>query len=252
MRKNIILTGLPHSGKSTLLFNLLTKISNRKNALITKEFLKEDKRVGFVMNTPIPFDSINATSSVIAHVDFSKKNQVGKYGVNVDEIDFWASKYLIYLDKISHAYSGEFSKNVNFLDEIGQMQLFSKVFKTLIQKILYSQKTSIVTISSVYNDEFTHAIRKRRDIILLEVTPENRDELLSFVPTLVKKIEKANEYILEPDRFKQVDDLIEMESVHGKRRIDLHKKTCTCDFFNHYQKYKICSHILSCEEFFSF
>ena len=64
MRKNIILTGFPHSGKSTLLFNLLTNILNRKNALITKEVLEEDKRVGFAVYTPIPFDSFNTTSSV--------------------------------------------------------------------------------------------------------------------------------------------------------------------------------------------
>src|SRR3989344_5426626 len=166
MRKNIILTGLPHSGKSTLLLNLLKKIHYRENALITKEILEEDKRVGFIIQIPIPFDSINSTNSVIAHVDFSKKNQVGKYGVNVGEIDFWASKYLDYLDKISRDYSGEFSTSVNFLDEVGQMQLFSKVFKTLIQEILFSDKTSILTLSSVYNDVFTDVIRKRRDIIL--------------------------------------------------------------------------------------
>jgi len=252
MRKNIILTGLPHSGKSTLLLNLLKKIHYRENALITKEILEEDKRVGFIIQIPIPFDSINSTNSVIAHVDFSKKNQVGKYGVNVGEIDFWASKYLDYLDKISRDYSGEFSTSVNFLDEVGQMQLFSKVFKTLIQEILFSDKTSILTLSSVYNDVFTDVIRKRRDIILLEVTPENRNELLAFVPILVQKIEKAKGYIFEPDRFKQIDDWIEMESTHGKRKVDLHNKTCTCNFFSQYKKYKFCSHILACEEFFSF
>lgn len=251
MRKNIILTGLPRSGKSTLLLNLLERVSGRKTALVTKEILEEYNRVGFAICTPFSFDSINSISSIIAHVDFPKTYHVSKYGVNVDEIDFWARKYLEYLDKICRDYSGEFTTNINFLDEVGQMQLFSEEFKKLTQKILYNQQTSILTLSSVYSDDFTDIIRKRRDIILLEVTPENRNKLLSFVPGLVEKIQKANEYILEPSRFKKFDTFIEIESAHGKRQVDLHNKTCTCDFFNQYRNYRICSHLLACEDFFS-
>lgn len=247
MKKNIILTGLPHSGKSTLLLNLLDKIQFRENALITKEILEGSVRAGFKMCTPLPFDSVNSTSSVIAHIAFPKKTQVGKYGVNIDQIDFWANKYIYQLEKVNRGYIA----GVNFLDEVGQMQLFSEAFEILVQKILYDYRISIMTLSSIYNNSFTDVIRKRRDIILLEVTPENRDELLLFVPILIKKIQKARNYILHPNRFKKFDNQIEMKSDHGNRIIDLINKTCNCDFYNQYINYKICSHILACEEFYS-
>ena len=50
MQKNILITGKPKSGKSTLLKGLITDIPN-KTGFVTNEILGESGRVGFEIGT---------------------------------------------------------------------------------------------------------------------------------------------------------------------------------------------------------
>lgn len=185
MQKNIIITGEPKSGKSTLLANIIKDIPNSVG-IVTKEMQKDNVRVGFEI------ESHANHKEILAHVETETKHRVSKYFVNVENLES-------ILPEIS-----TFKKNdVLYLDEIGQMQLFSKEFRKITLQFLDAPNTCIATLTSVYSDEFTQSIKKRNDIILIELTKENREEKETFVRTLLK-----GKYLSEPKRnFKKIEKI---------------------------------------------
>lgn len=230
MQKNIIITGEPKSGKSTLLANIIKDIPNTVG-VVTKEIRNGDDRVGFEI------ESHANHKAILAHVESENKYKVSKYFVNVENLESM-------LPEISM-----FKKDdVLYLDEIGQMQLFSKEFKKITLQFLDASNTCLTTLTSVYSDEFTQDIKKRDDIILVELTKENREEKEKFVRRLLKKIEKARRYLSEPERSTIKGSEAKLKSEHGLRKLILQDEEweCNCDFFS---QYGICSHSIAVKEF---
>ncbi len=173
MPNNYLLTGLPKCGKSTLLERIVAEIP-QKNGFLTKEVLSGSKekfngswityggRTGFVVvgnGNPI---------CTLAHNDFITEFKVSKYYVDVQGFE-WALKRPLFFQ-----YAPE---QALYLDEIGQMQLFSPTFKKLVRNYLDAPNLFLGTLSAVYHDNFTKAIRKRSDVTILEVTLANREEM---------------------------------------------------------------------------
>ncbi len=173
MKKNIILTGEPGSGKSTLLIKVVEELETKMPGIClgmyTKEIKEDGIRVGFRM-----------ANAIIAHVNSDSKTRVSKYGVEVDMISDRA------LDRI-RSFPDD-PALVLYLDEIGQMQLHSQIFKKLVKKCLDSTNICIATLSSVYHSQFTRAVRKRKDIEIINVTPENREELPQLILEKIKTL----------------------------------------------------------------
>ncbi len=181
MQKNILITGKPKSGKSTLLRKLVIDIPN-KVGFVTNEILGEQGRVGFEIET------YAGHKTVLSHVDFETMQKVSKYGVDVKSFDSLLPEVFDFK-----------SDDILYLDEIGQMQLFSEQFKELVLRYLDSENMCLATLSYVYESDFTESIKKRDDIILVEISAEDRQEKEEFVSQLLKKIEKAKRYISEPE-----------------------------------------------------
>ncbi len=159
MIKNIILTGQPHSGKSTLLQRLLPDIPQRRG-FITREILQEGVRRGFEVWTD---DNIDF---VLAHVEYSSlPYRVSRYGVDVAGFEAILPPLFEYQPN-----------QLLYLDEIGQMELFSDKFKSLVENYLDAPNLFMGTLSAVYHDEFTTVVRSRKDILIVEITPENREQ----------------------------------------------------------------------------
>jgi hypothetical protein len=137
-------------------------------------------------------------------------------------------------------------KALLYLDEIGQMELFSEKFKKLALAYFDSPNTVIATVSA-YNDSFTEEIKKRPDAYLVEITESNREKSLEKILMLIKKINTAKIYSKEPDRFKLKQLEVEMKSEHDTRQIyfENNEWKCSCDF---YEKNNICSHIIAAKE----
>lgn len=160
MRNRIILiTGLPHSGKSTLMKRLLDNVES-KQGFITLEILENGQRVGFKIVTA------GGSEAVLASVEFETPIRVSKYGVSVSN-----------LEKILPECSNFEEKDVLYIDEIGQMELYSLKFKELVLKYLDSGNLVIATVSKIYSDDFTQMLLSRGDVNLFEITPENRDRV---------------------------------------------------------------------------
>ena len=231
MIKNILITGTPKSGKSTLLRKIISTLPN-KVGFITTEIRDDNGRVGFELETH------KGIKSVLAHIDFNTPHQVSKYFVDIKNLEKIIPQVL------------EFSANdFLYLDEIGQMQLFSSDFEKLVKKYLDAENTLISTLSAVYQNDFTDSIRKRKDVYIVEISEDNRAEKEVFINQLIRKIEKAKNYIVQSDKFVRRGKDIELKSEHGTRILSkvVDNWKCNCNFFS---RYNICSHVIATQELY--
>src|SRR3989344_1018480 len=120
-------------------------------------------------------------------------------------------------------------------------------FQKIVLKYLDSDNISLLTVSKIYENEFTKSIKNREDVITVEINNENRDFQLNFIENLIKKIIKARAYILDKSRFKIKGDKAIMNSTHAIRNLNyINKKwNCDCDFF---KEHSICSHAIAIKE----
>jgi len=229
MIKNILISGVPKSGKSTLLDKVVVDFQDRVG-FVTKEIRVDGQRTGFEIQTHL------GNKVVLASVDFTTLNKVSKYFVSVENLDSMIPEISKFTDK-----------DLLHIDEIGQMELFSENFKGLVMKYLDSKNAFLATISQVYRDKFIDNIKSRKDVIFVELTDESREPKEELVRLLIKKIEKAKKYITEPDRFTRKGSTLEMRSEHDARNLILQngKWQCNCNFF---KQNKICSHSIATTE----
>ena len=165
---NILLTGNPRSGKSTLLERVVSEIDN-KIGFLTQEIREGNQRVGFEVVT------YDGHQMVLAHKDMKSKYRISKYGVNVSAFNEFVVPYL------------NFKKgNTLYLDKIGEMQLFAPKFRQLVSRYLNSKNHLVATISQVYSSLYTDLIKSRSDVQLVGITPQNRDEKYYKVKKLLK------------------------------------------------------------------
>jgi nucleoside-triphosphatase len=229
MIKNLIVTGRPGSGKSTLLFELVKDVGN-KVGFVTKEIREGGERRGFEI------EASTGAKALLASVDFSSQFRVSRYGVNVDNLDSALTSIF------------EFGKgDLLYVDEIGEMELFSEKFKELVLEYFDSCNICVASLTKVYSDDFIETLLKRDDVFVVEINKENRGEKLEFLRLFLRKIEKARGYAKEPERFEIDGASAKMRSTHANRNLELSEGrwVCGCDF---YKKYGICSHVLALGE----
>lgn len=233
MRKNILITGKPKSGKSTLLEQIISNVPD-KVGFLTKEILENGVRVGFEIV------SSGGHRTTLAHINFDGQFKVGRFFVSRENLESILPEFHVFR-----------KKDLLYIDEIGQMQLVSDTFKKTVLEFFDAPNTVIATISSVFEDEFSHHLKDRADVIYIEITPDNREEKSVFISQLCKKIEKARNYVGDPTRFViQNKDTILLKSEHGTRHIIKQGDSWSCDcpfFYAHH----ICSHIIATEELIS-
>lgn len=228
---NIIITGLPRSGKSTLLDKILKPYVN-KIGFITKEIRNEHGRVGFNIVTH------QGVEIRLAHTQLKTSHNVGKFFVDISALQDAVARVSIFSNE-----------DILYLDEIGQMQLFSDDFKKLVKKYLDSENIVVATITSVYEDEFTQSIRARDDVHIVEISEQNYEDKTQFVQKLMQKAVKAKKYISSPERFKRSSNTVTMNSEHGTRSLIKTQNSwiCDCDFFT---QHTICSHAIATQAIF--
>lgn len=154
----IFITGLPHSGKSTLLSRLIDGVKE-KQGFLTLEMQEDNQRTGFKIVTA------SGREAVLASINLDTPIKVSRYSVSVGNLD----KVIPELENFNPG-------DILYLDEIGQMELYSDKFKQLVRDYLEAPNPLLATISQVYSDDFTKEILERDGVELLELTPENREE----------------------------------------------------------------------------
>lgn len=170
--KNILFTGPPGCGKSTLIEKIVNEIERPSTGFFTREMREKGHRVGFSINT------LDGKQGVLAHQSIRSKYRVGKYGVNLEDIDYIAVPSMIPANE----------EMMVIIDEIGKMECFSLEFQRLVLEVLDCDKTFIATIA-LKGSGLIAEIKKRTDIQRFEATRKNQDATISQILKLVNHSE---------------------------------------------------------------
>jgi nucleoside-triphosphatase len=157
--KNIFVTGPPRCGKSTLIEKLILRIEKPMTGFFTREIRERGRRTGFLITT------LHGNHGVLAHKNIKSKFRVGKYGVNLPDID------QIVVPSMLPTKPTE----IVVVDEVGKMECFSLQFRQTLMKMLDSDHQVIGSIAQK-GDRFIQEIKARDDVLLVEVSDENRDD----------------------------------------------------------------------------
>ena len=74
-------------------------------------------------------------------------------------------------------YSGS-EINIIVVDEIGKMELFSHRFKAQVMKLFESDLVYLLCTVPVQSIPFVNSLKNRTDVEVIEVTRENRDDMV--------------------------------------------------------------------------
>jgi nucleoside-triphosphatase len=115
---------------------------------------------------------LDQKEGILAHERIKSSRQVGKYGVNLSDIDRIAVPSMMpsTLDQLV------------VIDEIGKMECVSERFKKTLGQVLDSDLPVVGSIA-MKGDRFIQKIKARSDVLLVTVTPQNRDELVNIYLT---------------------------------------------------------------------
>ena len=160
---NILVTGPPRSGKSTLIEKVVQSISRPATGFFTQELREKGRRVGFSITT------LQGKTGVLAHQRIRSTFRVGKYGVNLEDLDQIAVPSMI----------PSVPDQIVVIDEIGKMECFSPLFRETLLKVLSSDNLVIGSVA-IKGDRFIQSIKKRDDVSLVFITEKTRDAALQL------------------------------------------------------------------------
>jgi nucleoside-triphosphatase len=166
--KNLLVTGPPRCGKSTLIETVVSKIDLPLSGFFTREIRENGRRTGFKIIT------LNGKEGALAHERIKSKVRVGKYGVNLKDLDEIAVPSIV---------PSRFDQII-VIDEIGKMECFSTLFRETLLQALGSPNKVIGSIA-LKGEEFIQAVKKRPDVELFHISEENRDRLAASLIEMI-------------------------------------------------------------------
>jgi nucleoside-triphosphatase len=180
MKRLFFVTGRPGVGKTTVLLNVANGLRDKGysvGGMLSREVREGGARVGFEL-----VDFATGQKGWLAHVNQPIGPQVGKYRVNLDDLD------RIGVHAVRNALR---DAEVVIVDEVGPMELFSVAFKQVSKDIVNSQKLVLGVIHHSARDSIINSIKRRSDADIVEVTVGNRQELHNVL------IQKAMQFLKE-------------------------------------------------------
>ncbi len=155
----VLITGRPGSGKTTLVKRVSMAVGLR--GFVTEEVREEGKRVGFD----------------IVRIPEGERRVLARVGEGYPRV----GKYRVFLEGLENALAWLPEERV-VIDEIGPMELRHPKFEETVRKILSSAEDVLFTVHYRLVKRW-----KRYADVVVEVTPERREELYVYVKNLFEK-----------------------------------------------------------------
>ena len=168
---NFLVTGRPGVGKTTLIMSLIEELKLDAGGFYTKEIRRGAERIGFEIIT------LDGERRILASIELKSPYRVGKYGVNLKDLEEVAASSL-------RRALGE--KELIVVDEIGKMENFSPLFRSIVVECLDSNKKVLGVIKAA-GDEFIDSIKGRPDTLVLSLTRANFPEVEREIRKGLKK-----------------------------------------------------------------
>jgi nucleoside-triphosphatase len=165
MKPKVLLTGRPGCGKTTLIKRVINELALPAGGFYTEEIRERGRRVGFKIVT------LESKEAVLAHIDFKTAQCVGKYRLDLAGLE------TVGLEALRTALR---ARQLVVIDEIGPMEIRSRIFCDVVNEALDSPDVlGILGTITARPFPFTDTIKKRSDVTMIEVRPENREGLVS-------------------------------------------------------------------------
>jgi nucleoside-triphosphatase len=168
---NLLVTGLPGTGKTTLVMRLVERLRTFKVA----GFYTEEIRTGGATEG-FEIVDVRGTRSLLSHIDIVGGQRVGKYGVDVRGFE----QYLESVPFLSP------HTDLIVIDEVGRMECLSGKFTRLVVDLLDAPVMVVATIA-LRGGGIIERIKNRADIRPYTITKQNRDDLVGEIETAVRE-----------------------------------------------------------------
>jgi nucleoside-triphosphatase len=170
MRKNLLFTGAPGCGKSTLIERIIKGLDRPACGFFTREIRERKRRVGFSITT------LDGKRGILAHEGLGGPHKVSRYGVCIEDIEQTA------VPSMASEREGE----IVVVDEIGKMECMSELFRDTLIAILDSDHPVIGSIA-LRGTPFIEGIKRRNDVLVVKVTDEIREDLFGLYSDFLER-----------------------------------------------------------------
>ena len=178
VKRLLFLTGSPGTGKTSVMLRAIEVLRVRAyvvGGMVSREVRLGGTRVGFEIS-----DLGSGRRGWLAHVNQKIGPQVGRYRVNLEDLDNIGAEAIVRAVENS---------DVVAIDEIGPMELHSEKFKEAVKRAVESEKLLVGTVHWKARDRLINEVKAREDAEVIVVTYENRNSLHETI------IEKAVEFL---------------------------------------------------------
>ena len=158
MTQALLLTGVPGTGKTTIIREAIHATKEKPGGFYTQEIREGGARLGFEIVT------LDGSRAVLAHVDIRGPNRVGKYGVDIACLERAAIQEC----------------SIVVVDEIGKMELLSSSFRDTLMEVLDSRKRLLGTIT-LQPHPFADIVKRDPRVQVMLVSRSNRQLVLGEV-----------------------------------------------------------------------
>jgi nucleoside-triphosphatase len=170
--KNLLLTGAPGCGKTTVLERVAEHLSDLLLAgFLTVELREHGQRVGFEAL------GLGGGRAILAHVGFRSPVSVGRYGVEADRLLPVIEEELVRPAGTVDAF---------LIDEIGKMECHCPQFMATMRRLL-GEPIPVVAAIALRGGGFIAEVKQRPDVRIVEVTQANRQALPVQIAAWVKE-----------------------------------------------------------------
>ena len=171
MKKAILLTGRPGSGKTTAIRKIVSRLSCEVGGFYTEEIRESGRRTGFRLIT------LDGRQGVLAHVNIRQAPHISRYGVDLAVLDD------IGVDCLTRAIK---DMDVVVIDEIGPMELLSKNFRRVVLRAL---EGDVVVLGSLVKrrTSYTDVIKEHPNVQVIELIRANHDKIVAYVLELIQE-----------------------------------------------------------------